>query len=258
MKHILSMLLITATAITIASCDKDREEVLPQNYTDNKSYIKILHTYTALTPSAATPAAGPSVNIFVNNEKINATPIDFGGSFPSSAGYAAVPAGINQSIKIVLNRAGGSLPTDTLSNNLYNLAVGGYTTIFLADSFPNPTQQNPIVLPFGETVIKTKREFYKMRFVNMIANTDTLEIFSKQLNTVVMPGTRFKFASDWVELPLTRKNDTLQLRKVGTTTVISDIKTWNPSTERIYTVYGRGTTTGTGTRARTLLSYLNR
>jgi hypothetical protein len=258
MKHILPIFLIAAGAVTLASCNKSRDEVLATTGTSGQSFIKIVHAYTALTPSTATPAAGPSVNIFVNNAKINAAPIDFASIFPIPSGYAAVPAGLNQSIKVVLNRTGGSLPSDTISSYLYNLSEGGYMTIFLADTLPNPTPQSPILLPFGETVSGARREFYKMRFVNLIPSTDTLEVFSKALNTTLMAGTRFKFASDWIELPLLRRNDTLQLRKVGTTTVITDIKTWNPSTERVYTVFARGSATGTGTRVRTLTSYLNR
>jgi hypothetical protein len=260
MKQLFSISILSAAAILgLSSCDKsDRREIIQETGVTDKAFIKVVHAYTSLTPSSATPAAGPSVDVYVNNAKINNVPIGYTAMFPVPAAYAAVPYGLSVNVKMVINRTGGSLPSDTIYRSDLNLAAGSYTTLYLVDTFPNPTPYSPIVLPFGESITSAKSNYYKMRFVNLSAGTDTLEVFSKALNTVVMPGTRFKFASDWVELPLLRRNDTLQLRKPGSTTVISSILTWNPSTERVYTVYARGTTTGTGTRLRNLTSFLNR
>ena len=259
MKQLLSISILSAAAIFgLASCDKaDKQEIIQEIGVTDRAFIKVLNVYTATTPSAATPAAGPSVDIFVNNAKINSTPLGYGSIFPVPAAYAAVPYGLSVNVKMVLNRATGSLPSDTIYRGDLNLAAGSYTTLYLVDTLPNPTPYSPIVLPFGESISSAKSNYYKMRFVNLSPGTDTMEIFSKALNTVVMTGTRYKFASDWVELPLLRRNDTLQMRKPGTTAVVAQILTWNPSTERVYTVYARGVT-GSSTRPRTLLSFQNR
>jgi len=260
MKQLLSITILSAVAILgLSSCDKsDRKEIIQETGVTDKAFIKIVNAYTSLTPSSATPAAGPSVDVFVNNAKINTTPIGYTAMFPVPAAYAAVPSGLGVNVKMVINRTGGSTPADTIYRSNLNLATGSYTTLYLVDTFPNPTPASPIVLPFGESITAARPNFYKMRFVNLSPGNDTLEVFSKALNTVLLPGTRFKFASDWVELPLLRRNDTLQLRKPGIATVISSILTWNPSTERVYTVYARGTATGTGTRLRNLAAFINR
>lgn len=259
MKQLLSISIFSAAAILgLSSCDKpDRYETIQETGVTDKAFIKVLNVYTATTPSSATPAAGPSVDVYVNNAKINTTPLAYTNIFPVPPAYAAVPFGLSVNVKMVMNRTGGSLPSDTIYRADLNLAAGSYTTLYLVDTLPNPTPYSPIVLPFGESITGAKSNYYKMRFVNLSPGTDTLEIFSKALNTVLLTGTRYKFASDWVELPLLRRNDTLIARKPGTTTTVSQILTWNPSTERVYTVYMRGVT-GSATRPRTLSSFLNR
>jgi|GEM_PF-1635857 len=265
MKHIISFSAIITTAVLLLSCSKDTSRVLQTEDVRDKAFIKIVNTYMAVNPSGATPAAGPSVDIFVNNAKINQAPIGFTSIFPAPTFYAAVTSGLSVNIKFVINRTGGSLPADTISNKDYNLAAGSYTTLFVADTTPNPTPQNPYILPFGESITPVKANFYRVRFVNMIPSGDTLEIFSKALNTVLLPGTRFKFASEWFEYPLLRRADTLQVRRVGTTTVLTDLKTWNPGSEHVYTLFTRGdiliAPPASGTvpvRARQLTFYTNR
>jgi hypothetical protein len=92
----------------------------------------------------------------------------------------------------------------------------------------------------------------------MIPTADTLEIVSKNSNTVLATNVTYKTVSNFIELPLNTRNDTIQLRKKGTTTVLTDQKPFFPATERVYTFVCRGVYTATsGTRARTLTSYTN-
>lgn len=259
MKFSYLIITIATTAIAFLSCEKKKEDVIQITSVSNKASLKFVNVYTALTPSTATTPNGPSVDIFVNGKKINATAIGYASVFPAPAAYSAVDAGLGVNVKVVLNRTGGSTASDTISNKNYNLAAGSFTTIFLVDTLPNPTPLSPIVLPIGESVTSAKFGFYKMRFINMIPSGDTLEVFSKNLNAVVLPGVRYKNATEWVELPVQRKNDTLQLRKVGTTTVLFPLQPFLPTSERVYTIYSRGLITATtGTRPRALTFYTNK
>ena len=81
-------ILITAMLgiLIINSCYKtnDSSTVININPANDIAYVKFVNTYTAPNPTTVTPAAGPSVNVFVNNVKINAAAIGYGGSFPLS------------------------------------------------------------------------------------------------------------------------------------------------------------------------------
>jgi hypothetical protein len=248
--------------VIIASCYKKSDTIAliqQPNPANNMAYLKFINVYTAPTPSAATPAAGPSVNIFVNDVKINGAAIGYGGAFPLSPAYAAVKPALASNIKIILNRTtGAALAGDTLVNKTYNLGANSYTTVYLTDTLLNPTPFSPYFLPIAELVTEAKVGFFKARFVNMIPSVDTLEVFSKRLNAVMFTGILYKNAAEQVELPTYLISDTLQLRKVSApATVLATFSGFFPTASRVYTFYCTGNITG-APKARVLTSYTNR
>ena len=257
---------ITALAgiLMMASCYKKDESItiLQPEPGFNKAYLKFINVYTAPNPSTATPVAtGPSVNIFVNDVKINAAAISYSALFPTvtAPAYVAVNPGLAINIKVILNRATGvPVAGDTLSNKNYDLGADTYTTFYLADTTPNPTPFNPFVVPIQELVTNAPVGYFRARFVNMIPSADTLEVFSKRLNAVIFKGQLYKNATETVELPTFTLSDTLQLRKVSVpATVLASINGFLPTSARVYTVYCTGNITGTP-RARVLTSFTNR
>lgn len=254
---------VLLSILLINSCYKKKDYIttLQTDSSSNKAYLKFINVYTALTPSAAAIPSGPSVNIFINNVKINGGAVSYGGLFPVSPAYAAVIAAPNTNIKMILNRpTGPAVAGDTLINKNYDLAANTYTTVFVTDTFPNPVPQNSLFLPFPETVDNVRVGFFRARFFNMIPSPDTLEVFSKRLNAVIFKGTLYKNGSELIELPTFIISDTLQLRRVSVpATILASINGFFPTSSRIYTVYGIGLITATtGSRARTLTSFTNR
>lgn len=247
--------------LAINSCYKKDETIsrIQVNYGGNLAYIKFINTYTAPNPSAASPAAGPTVNVFVNNVKINAGALSYAGSFPLSPSYTGITPGLAVNIKVVLNRTTGTaLASDTISNKNYDLGSNTYTTFYLADTIPNPTPANTYILPYTEQVTNAQVGYFKARFVNMIPSIDTLEVFSKRLNAVIFKGTLFKNASDIIEIPTFTTSDTLQLRKVSVpATILGTINGFFPTSARVYTVYCYGNITGVP-KTRVLTSFTNR
>lgn len=249
-----------AVILLAGSCFKrdDSITILDTTHADNMAYLKFINVCTALNPSAATPAAGPTVNLFINDVKINAAAISYAGAFPASPAYTAVNAALGSNIKVIINRTSGALPGDTLINKNYDLGANTYTTVYITDTTPNVTPASPYFLPFAEQVSNAKVGYFKARFVNMIPSGDTLEVFSKRLNAVMFNGTRYKNASDLIELPTFALSDTLQLRKVSApATILGTINGFNPTSSRVYTVYCTGNITGTP-RARALTNFINR
>jgi hypothetical protein len=258
---------IALTALTgillITSCYK-RDESITKLQIDtgvNQAYVKLINVYTAPSPSAASPAAGPTVNMFVNNVKVNAAAVGYAGLFPTTTApaYVAVTPGLAVNIKLVLNRTTGTaLASDTISNENYDLGANTYTTLYLVDTIPNPTPDNPYVIPYIEQVTNAQIGYFKARFVNMIPSIDTLEVFSKRLNAVIFKGTLFKNASDMIEMPTFTLSDTLTLRKVSVpATTLGTINGFFPTSARVYTVYCYGNITA-APKQRVFTSFTNR
>jgi hypothetical protein len=245
----------------VLGCKKNNlNEAKYWDYNDPaNAQIKFINAYTALTPSAATPANGPSVDIYVNNIKVNATPVAYGSVYPAVSGtYAAVPNGL-VNIKVIVNRTGGNIAGDTLANGSYRLAVGGKSSIILVDPQPNPTPLSPNLMVIGETAsVPSTYGVFRARFINLYAAPDTLEIFSTYYNRVVCSGQVYKNLSEWIELPVPIPSpataDVWQLRKPGTTTALNTI-TFAPGVSRSYTFWTRGNPSVTG-RTRTYSNFL--
>ena len=256
-------ILITAVLgiLIINSCYKtnDSSTVININPANDIAYVKFVNTYTSPNPTTVTPAAGPSVNVFVNNVKINAAAIGYGGSFPLSPSYAGIAPGLAINIKVILNRTNNTpVAGDTLSNKNYDLGVNSYTTFYVTDTTPNPTPFNPFIVPIQELVTNAPVGSFRARFVNMIPSADTLEVFSKRLNAVIFSGQLYKNATQTVELPTFTISDTFQLRKVSApATVLASLNGFLPTSSRVYTIYCTGNITGTP-RARALTSFTNR
>lgn len=256
-------ILITAaiSILAISSCYERNETItsLQANPANNIAYVKFINTYAASAPSTVSPATGPSVNVYVNNVKINAAPLGYGGSFPLSPSYTGIAPGLAINIKVILNRTNNTpVAGDTISNKNYDLGVNSYTTFYIADTTPNPTPFNPYVVPIQELITDAPVNFYRARFVNMIPSNDTLEVFSRRLNAVIFTGQLFKNGSPMVELPIPTISDTFQLRRVSVpATVLASINGFSPTSARTYTVYCTGHITGTP-RARVLTSFINR
>lgn len=256
-------ILITAaiSILVINSCYNKNESlsILNVNAANNIAYVKFINTYAASNPTTVTPAAGPSVNVYVNGVKVNAAPLGYGGSFPLSPSYVGVAPGLAINIKVILNRTNNTpVAGDTLSNKNYDLGVNSYTTFYIADTTPNPTPFNPYVVPIQELITDAPVGFFRARFVNMIPSNDTLEVFSKRLNAVIFKGQLYKNATPMVELPTFVISDTFQLRKVSApATILFQTPAFFPTSSRVYTFYCTGNITGTP-RARVLTSFTNR
>jgi hypothetical protein len=253
--------------LVLAGCKKNllekNEYWEPQ---PGNAYVKFIHAYNSLFPSVAAPANGPIVDFSANGSKVsgvNATGagVGYAAVFPLSSGqYVSVTPG-SVALKAALTRAAGTapLPTDVVADGSFSLTAGKYYSAFLVDTMPFPAATTPnIALIADDGLERAKPGFFKMRFAHMIPTIDTLEIVSKNSQTVLASNITYKKASPFIEMALLTRNDTIQLRKKGTTAVLAENRPFFPATERAYTFWCRGIYTATsGTRARTLSVYTN-
>jgi hypothetical protein len=254
-----NIIAILCAGALFAGCAKNKlEENKNWSTQPGNTNIKFINAFAGLNPSAASPGTGPSVDVFVNGAKISAAPVAYSGLFPAPSGqYASVVPGAT-ALKAVINRTTGALPTDVIVDGSFNLVAGNYYSAFLVDTVPLTAPANANIAIVQDDPTRAKSGFFKMRFAHMIPTVDTLELVSKNSNTVLITNVTYKTVSNFIELPLNTRNDTIQLRKKGTTVVLTDQKPFFPATERVYTFFCRGVYSATtGTRPRTLTSYTN-
>jgi hypothetical protein len=250
-------------ALVFSACEKNdlNDDKIWDYKATTTASVKLVHAYTSLYPANVSATNGPAVDFYVNNVKVNATPLSYSNIYPNVTGsYAAVPSGL-VNIKAVLNRASGGLPSDTLVSSDYRLAADGKYSIIMVDTLPNPTPASPILMVVGESII-TPASYgkFKARFLNLYASSsDTLEIFSTYYNTVVCPAQVYKNLSDWIELtvpiPAPAVADVWQLRKKGTTVALNSV-TLSPGISRSYTFWARGNPNVVG-RTRNFGAFIN-
>lgn len=266
MKRIIFSVLIATVALS--SCNKnDLNDPKVWDYVvTTKALVRFVHSYTALTPTLATPANGPIVNFYINDVKMNATPLSYTNFYPNTSGggaFAEAPSG-NVTIKVVLNRpTGGGLPSDTIARGNFLLAPGQSHSIMLVDTLPNPTPFNPILMVVQESVSTPAYGKFRLRFLNLIATNEVYEIYNATNATVITSPILFKNFSDWVDLPASGVSQTYQLRVVGSTTAIATTTTALTNL-RTYTIWARGTNpaipvgAGVTSRARGLVTMITK
>jgi hypothetical protein len=261
-------IIVSAIALVIlAGCEKnllDKNDVW--KFEPGNAYVKFIHAYNSLTPSVATAPNGPTVDYWIGDRKVSGVNqtgagLAYNTLFPSLSGqYVSVSPG-TFTIRAVLTRPVGtpSAPTDLVATGSFALNANTYYTAFLVDTMPFPNASSPNWVLVQDNVEKAKSGFFKIRFAHMIPTTDTLEMISKVSQTVIAGNLTFKKVSDFIELPLLTRSDTMQLRRKGATAILAT-QTGNflPSNERVYTFWCRGIYTATtGTRPRSIGSYIN-
>ncbi len=259
MKRIL--ITVVVCLVVLSACKKNNlnDTNVWRFNADTSAFVKFVNSYTALTPSIATPANGPGIDFYINNVKMNATILTYGTFFPNTSGgasFAAVPSGPVE-IKAVLSRPlGGGLPSDTIAKGNFILGPGVSHSVILVDPLPNPTPANPILMVHQEAVKMPAYGTFKFRLMNMVATTEVYELFNSTTSTILTAPIPFKNFSNWIELPVpTTGTQGYQIRLAGTTTVMASITAFSASNQRSYTFWARGNPLVTG-RTRTLSSIL--
>ena len=247
-------------AIILSACNKNdlNENKIYDYKPTSNALVKLLNSYTRLTPSLGVPANGPTVDFYINNVKMNASAMGYLGLYPNfGGGFAAAPSGpVN--IKAVLNRTTGTaLASDTIANGNFILGVDLPHTIMLVDTFPNPTADNSILMVIPETITLPAYGNFKLRLLNLVATNEMYELFNFTTGVVVTPPVSFKNFSDWVEFSMFTPSSVYQIRVAGTTTVVASTTAVLGGNQRSITFWARGNPAVTG-RTRTVGFYISK
>lgn len=252
--------MLAAGVMLFASCEKQADRTANYTTVEGKAFVRVIHASPSFRQIFNAP---DSINIYVNNEKVNGPLITYGGLFPTAAttgfGYIAVPTGL-QTVKVTV--AGRVNPDSIQLAVLTNQATAGQRySIILTDNIQSTRDSSKMILPDNITQPTTGN--YRLRFVNAIAADTagaTVSIFSTRRNGNIFNGIAPGQVVDFQTLPFNSQlSDTLYVRRPGSTFNLATLNGASFGNQRSYTIIyrGYGGTVTTGTKGRTLVTYLD-
>lgn len=261
MKKTISYIAMLAAGVTVfASCEKQADRTANYTTVDGKAFVRVIHA----SPSFRQVFNAPdSINIYVNNEKVNGPLITYGGLFPAAAttgfGYIAVPTG-SQTVKVTV---AGRVNPDSIQLVVFNnqATAGQRYSIILTDDIKSNRDSSKMILPDNITQPTTGN--YRIRFINAIAADTagtTVSIFSTRRNGNIFNSIAPGQIVDFQTLPFNSQlSDTLYVRRPGSTFNLATLNGASFGNQRSYTMIyrGYGGTVTTGTKGRTLVTYLD-
>jgi hypothetical protein len=263
MKKNISLILILVASISglLWSCSKQTttsfENIATSTKPTGSAFIKIVHFSPAFRLATA---KSDSINVFLNDVKLNGSFLTFGSMFPSTTNlYAAVPAGVT-SLKLSTN---GVLTPDSIAVISMSkiLEPGKYYSLIITDSILNASPSKQIFTQDNFVISDTTT--FTMRLVHAILNDTagkTIDVYSTRrasnIFANISPGT----VTDFTVQPYNFITDTIIVRRSGGTFELARLTTASVplARQRAYTLIYKGTpSTTTAPKGRALLTYTN-
>jgi hypothetical protein len=258
MKKLFSYItLVAAGAFLLTACKKQYDTNATFTTTDGTTYIRFIHAAPSLRQIFS---QRDSLNIFVNNAKVNGAFLTFSNVFPASSnyGYISVPSGLQQ---IKLSVAGTVNPDSIQLINFTKIFQANQKyTVMITDSVNAANDSAKMIIP--DTYSKPLPGNYVMRFVHAVWNDTTgktIDIYSTRMNRLIGTNLKPGAITNFITLPYNSQlNDTLYIRRFGTTFNLATLNGVSFSNQRAYTLYYRGDgNLTTGTKARAMERYVH-
>jgi hypothetical protein len=246
--------------VGLVACNKDTTYVADPVTLSSSAYIKFLH----VSPSLAT-ITGQADNVTLLNldlksntySKLTGTPLAYERYFPTTTNvYAAVTAGL-KTIKFSLAAISQK---DSLELFLKQVQAdaGKYYSFIITDSIKSASLSKAMFLQ--DDILTLGSSQIGMRFVHAIWNdtaAKNVDIFSIRNNATIFSGRSAGSASSFAPLNYFTTNDTLIVRRAGTTFALASLNGVGFTPGRNYTlVYkGNGAVTTATAKPRSLFVY---
>ncbi len=260
MKKVLSYAaLLAAGMMTIIACEKQADKTATFTLAQDMAYVSVIHA----SPNFRQVFTAPdSINIYVNNQKVNASLITYGGTFPTAgtslSGYMGLPPGL-QNIKLTVAGTANpdSIPLATLSKIF---TKGQKYSLIITDDIQNARDSSKMLLP--DVYSKPNNGLFSLRFVNAIS-TDTagmmVSVYSTRRNANIFNSVVQGGVVSFQSFPYNAQlNDTLYIRRPGGTYNLDTLNNVSFSNQKVYTLIYRGDGRANfGAKARALVPYLH-
>ncbi len=253
--NILFLAAVVAAGI-LAGCDKELQEDAPAQLLTNEgnAQIKVVHASPNFTTVTGQPEA---FNFIVSGAKVNSAAIAFSGLFPAqNTGYMGITSGLHW-FKI---SRGGVNTTDSITIHTFQKLIepGQKYSYIVTDSLKSTNEARTMLLTdnFNQPVPGN----YAVRFVHAVTS-DTVgknvDVYSFRRKANIFTNVKIGTATGFIEYG-PAGTDTLSVRRSGTTNELTRFNGIPFASTRVYTVIYKGLTTATtGTKARSLMYYMN-
>jgi len=246
--------------VGLAACNKDTTYVADPVTLSSSAYIKFLH----VSPSLAT-ITGQADNVTLLNldlksntySKLTGTPLTYERYFPTTTNvYAAVTAGL-KTIKFSLAAISQKDSVELFLKKV-QADAGKYYSFIITDSIKSASLSKAMFLQ--DDILTLGSSQIGMRFVHAIWNdtaAKNVDIFSIRNNATIFSGRSAGSASSFAPLNYFTTNDTLIVRRAGTTFALASLNGVGFTPGRNYTlVYkGNGAVTTATAKPRSLFVY---
>ncbi len=249
-------ILVTGTLV-ISSCKKETDTKAVFTSAESGAFVRIIHAAPFVRQTFGIP---DSLNVIINNVKANGPWVTYAGQFPASGtnfGYASVPSGL-LNVKLT---AGGIVNTDSIPLTLFTkvVNVGQYYTIIITNNVKSTNDSSRIILQDNYT--KPSNGNYSIRFVHAVLNDTVgknIDVYSTRRNANIYNNIKPGQIVNFQNFPYNSQlSDTLYVRRAGTLQNLVQA-TGSFGNQRAYTLIFRGDANlTTGTKVRTLASYLH-
>lgn len=250
--------LLAAGLMLLAACKKQSDVKADFVTTEDNAFVRLIHASPSLREVFNAP---DSINIFINNAKVNGPLITYAGLFPAAGtnyGYFAVPTGL---INIKLTVA-GIVNTDSIPLTLFTrvFTKGQFYSIILTDNIKDANDSSKIILK--DVYTKPNPGNYSIRFVHAVLNDTVgknIDVYSTRRNANIYNNIKTGQIVDFQTYPYNSQlNDTLYVRRAGTLQNLATVNGASFGNQRAYTLIYRGNgDLTTGVKARALASYLH-
>lgn len=257
--------------VVFISCYKETNDNLDQiekfylNNAEASAQVKFIHAYTPLTlggsPALSTSSTGlritmdgtTKINAAQNNSSSTNTLL-YGGTYPPTVAYSFLPPG-QRNFKFTMNRisSGNFAPVsgDDIFNSTLGITAGKKYSIFISDPYA------PAAYMLEDNWQVPVRDHFAIRFVNVCGDAASrFDVVSARFGKIA-DNVGYKEMKDYMYMLVPTISDTIYLKTAGTNTIVSQVNTFSPGPQRVYTLYARGKT-GVSGRTPNLTFYTNR
>lgn len=231
---------MAAACILAAGCKKNEFHITARTYVDNMVRLKV----GIFTPSITSQG----VQIKVNGQRMSGivnypTPFPGGGlntGGSNNSDYLNIPQG-ETNVDVSVPKAGTDVDSISVFSFSQSLQSNKRYTLFITDSVPNATG----VLIDDDT--EAPDSLSRVKFLHLMPNVAAVDFY--QGTTLVAANVGYKQVTEYKDVP--NGNNTYYIRPAGSGpagTVLAS-RAINTGNQRIYTVFSRGYSGVTGTRA---------
>jgi len=215
-KLLISIGMLGLLSILFSSCLKDKNN----GYTPPAALVSFIQ---------ASPDE-PPLDLFLNNDRVNAWPINYGDKIDYFRAYTGT-----RTVNIYNNSTMNTILSDTI-----HLTQNVNYSLFLVN-----TVATPQILLLTDSLNKPTSGNAGLRFINLSPDAPAVDLVVEG-GAVLVSNKSFKGYSSFLPIPA-KANYTLQVRKTGTSTVLASIPNITLNNGFVYTLWLQGLATTTKT-----------